>query len=326
MLLADGGLDFNPSHIANDLFYYLFFKQLDADVLAVMTWAACYPAFNPIKHCWSPLSNKLSSVILSPIENEDDVSAPVLQSGLSKEDLKIKDKIVFDRAMNSLSKYNWKDFKYDGLVPREHSTDLSWGWRLVVQLLWSCACLLKWPIRDLRKYSDLLLELIQMHGHIDRHFVFVKCENRSCCNEFRSKVGKEILGAERRLPSPAPNRNSKGHYNTFIQEVFNEEKIFGDEVQPTAMEKNLGRCDFCSNFSFKPATNKTSKHIPSLAKTKGWQRMQVLLSLCKLPVSFASQPSINVIVQEICPYSCRRSLLNAKVIKRSFYLKVWWFA
>ena len=71
------------------------------------------------------------------------------------------------------------------------------------------------------------------------------------------------------LPSPAPNRNSKGHYNTFIQEVFNEEKIFGDEVQPTAMEKNLGRCDFCSNFSFKPATNKTSKHIPSLAKTKG---------------------------------------------------------
>ena len=39
-------------------------------------------------------------------------------------------------------------------------------------------------------------------------------------------------------------------------------------------------------------------------------------------VSFASQPSINVIVQEICPYSCRRSLLNAKVIKRSFYLKV----
>ena len=37
MLLADGGLDLNPSHVANDLFYYRFFKQLDADVLVVMT-------------------------------------------------------------------------------------------------------------------------------------------------------------------------------------------------------------------------------------------------------------------------------------------------
>ena len=44
------------------------------------------------------------------------------------------------------------------------------------------ACL-KSPIRDLHKYSDLLLEFKQMHGHINRHLnkvAFVKCENRSC--------------------------------------------------------------------------------------------------------------------------------------------------
>ena len=97
-----------------------------------------------------------------------------------------------------------------------------------------------------------------MRGHIDRHLnevVFAKCENRSCCDEFRSKVAKEIL-VERRFPSPSPNRNLKGH-NTFLQEVFQEENIFGDKGQPTAMENSLGRCKFCSNFSFKSATERT---------------------------------------------------------------------
>ena len=103
MFLADGGLDFTPSHIANNLFYYWLFKKLDADILAVMTCVARYSVFNPIKQCWSPLSNKLSHVIFSPLESKYDVSAPALQSRLSKKDLKIKEKIVFDHAMNSIS-------------------------------------------------------------------------------------------------------------------------------------------------------------------------------------------------------------------------------
>ena len=36
----------------------------------------------------------------------------------------------------------------------------------------------------------------------------------------------------------------KGHYNIFLQEVFNEVKIFGDEGQPTAMEKILAGATF----------------------------------------------------------------------------------
>lgn len=103
LFLADGGPDFNPSHIANDLYYYRLFKKLDADILGVMTYAARYSAFNPIEHCWSPLSDKLSGVTFSPLENEDDASAPALQSGLSKDELKEKEKVVFDRAMKSLT-------------------------------------------------------------------------------------------------------------------------------------------------------------------------------------------------------------------------------
>ena len=259
MFLADGSPDFNPSHIANNLFYYRLFKKLDADILAVMTYAVRYLAFNPIEHCWSPLSNKLSSVIFSPLENKDDVSAPALQSGLSKEDLKIKEKIVFDCAMNSLSENHWKDFKYDGFAVNIQPILVGENDFLFIDYDHVLAYL-KSPIRDLHKYSDLLLEFKQMHGHMDRHLnevVFVKCENRSCYDKFRSKVTIEMLGAERRLPSPSPNRNLKGHYSTFLQEIFNEEKIFDNEGQPTAMEKNLGRCNFCPDFSFKSATERT---------------------------------------------------------------------
>ena len=70
MFLANGGPDFNPSHIANDLFYYRLFKKLDADILVVMIYAARYSAFNPIEYCWSPLSNKFSGVIFSALEKE----------------------------------------------------------------------------------------------------------------------------------------------------------------------------------------------------------------------------------------------------------------
>ena len=64
---------------------------------------------------------------------------------------------------------------------------------------------------------------------MDRHLnedVFVKCGKRSCCNEFRLKVAKEILGAERKLPLHSPHRNLERHYKTFLIEVFNKEKLF----------------------------------------------------------------------------------------------------
>ena len=161
--------------------------------------------------------------------------------------------------MNSLSEYHWKDFKHDGFAVNTQPTLVGEDDLLLTDYDHVLACL-KSPICDLHKYLDLLLEFKQMHGHIDRHLnnvVFEKCDNKSYCDEFRSKVAKEILGAERRLFSPSPNRNLKGHYNTFPQEVFNEEKIFSAEGQPTAMEKNLGRCNFSQNFSFKSATERT---------------------------------------------------------------------
>ena len=134
-----------------------------------MTYATRYSVFNPIEHCWSPLSNKLSSVIFSPLEKEDDVSAPGLQSELSKEDLKIKEKIVFDRAMNSLSECHWKNFKYDGFAVNTQPILVGEDNLLFNDYDHVLACL-KSRTGDLHKYSDLLPEFKQMHGHIDCHF------------------------------------------------------------------------------------------------------------------------------------------------------------
>ena len=199
--LADGGPDFNPSHIANDLYYYRLFKKLDADILGVMTYAARYSAFNPIEHCWSPLSNKLSGVTFSPLENEDDASAP----GFSKEELKEKEKVVFDRAMKSLAEYHWNNFKFNEF-PVDVEPVLVGEDELLFDDYDRVKSFLKTPIRDLHKYLDLLKEFKEMFAHIDRHLnevTFIKCEKSSCCGNFKSKITKELLGEKKRFPSPS---------------------------------------------------------------------------------------------------------------------------
>ena len=79
MLMSDGGPDFNPLSLLNELYLYRLFKKIDADILSVFTYAARYSAFNCIEHAWSPLSNHLTGVVFSPtIEGES--IAPALAS------------------------------------------------------------------------------------------------------------------------------------------------------------------------------------------------------------------------------------------------------
>ena len=199
--------------------------------------------------------------------------------------------------MNSLSEYHWEDFNYDWFAVNIQLILVGEDDLLFTDYDHVLA-FLKPLIRDLHKYSDLLLEFKQMHGHIDCHLNevnFVKCVNRSCCNEFRSKVAKEILGAERGLTSPSPNRNLKGHYNNYLQEVFNEEKSFGYEDQPTAMEKNLGRCNFCPHFSFKSATERTRHQsmFHRLQKQIDDKEWKFRCPFAGWQLGFASHPSLS---------------------------------
>ena len=65
MFISDGGPDFNPSSVLNQLFLYRLFKRLGLDFLSVFTYAARYSAFNPIEHLWSVMSNKLSGMLVT---------------------------------------------------------------------------------------------------------------------------------------------------------------------------------------------------------------------------------------------------------------------
>ena len=112
MFLSDGGPDFNPSHLAKRLFYYRLFKELDADIFGVITFAARYSAYSPIEHLWAPLSNGFSSVVVSPIADRDSM-APAQHHGLTESEILKKEFEVFDRAMYDIAENHWQNMTFD---------------------------------------------------------------------------------------------------------------------------------------------------------------------------------------------------------------------
>ena len=57
---VDGGPDWNVSFLANTLFFYRLWRQLELDILIVCCYVAHYSAFNKIEHFWVPLSRCLA--------------------------------------------------------------------------------------------------------------------------------------------------------------------------------------------------------------------------------------------------------------------------
>ena len=193
MFISDGGPDFNPSSVLNQLFLYRLFKKLDLDLLAVFTYAARYSAFNPIEHLWSPLSKQLSGVIFDPVVPGENKS-PINQSNLTKEQLVQKESIVFNKAMRELKAF-WNGSKFDDhlinieIVETNSDMLLFDDYEKVQKFLAS-------PLRDVHNFINLLKEYKSLFMHIDRHaneVIFTKCEVRSCCQEWRSTSLQEFL-------------------------------------------------------------------------------------------------------------------------------------
>ena len=257
MFISDGGFDFNPSHLANELFYFRLFKRLDADILVVMTFAARYSAFNPIEHLWAPLSRRLSSVVLSPtVEGENE--APVDQTDLDEETLIQKESIVFNSAMNTIREAHWKDFTFDGFKSEIGVINCNED-VLLFKDYEEVQATLKSNIRDLPKHSSVLSEFKSMHQHLDRHLnevIFVKCNDGTCCSPFKSEKVLNFFGGHDKIRFPSPSLNKNGHYNTFLQEILNKKKRYGDSGQPNAEDADLGMCSFCPSFAFKSKTEK----------------------------------------------------------------------
>ena len=97
-----------------------------------------------------------------------------------------------------------------------------------------------------------------MHRHIDRHLneiIFVKCDNKGCCDAFCSKKVFDHFKSVFKFQAPTKS-NRKGHYKAFLEECLNEEKTYGDSGEATANTKNLGSYEFFPSYSIKSKTEK----------------------------------------------------------------------
>ena len=104
------------------------------------------------------------------------------------------------------------------------------------------------PLNSIHEYSDLKKEFMSMFKHIDRHaneVVFVRCEDRTCCSEWRSKDLKEVLHKfGDRLFAPILSAET-GRYNTYLQNYLSDKHEYGASTQPTVVQKILGKCSIC---------------------------------------------------------------------------------
>ena len=109
---VDNGSDWNIRSVVNSLYLCRLWRDSGLDILGVVSYAAKYLAYYQIEHLWSPMSRKLSSVILpSVLEGED--SPPYLQSDLSKDELKLKEAAIFDNAMMLIKDVYWKNAMFN---------------------------------------------------------------------------------------------------------------------------------------------------------------------------------------------------------------------
>ena len=68
--IVDGGPDWRTASLLNAFLYMQLWRDCDLDLL-VTSFAACYSAYNPIEHWWSPLRKNLNSVRLKAIDGDD---------------------------------------------------------------------------------------------------------------------------------------------------------------------------------------------------------------------------------------------------------------
>jgi len=177
--MSDGGPDFNPTSVVNSLYLYRLFKLLNLDILAAFTYAARYSAFNCIEHLWSPLSDKLSSVVFSNVATGD-TKPPVVLGKITTEALQKKEKEIFDRAMNSIASGHWRDTVFNGhpvttTVIKCNEDDLLFKDYEQVKAF------LKSPLRELHNFATLQKEFVEMLRYIDRHHnevIFQRCNDR----------------------------------------------------------------------------------------------------------------------------------------------------
>ena len=102
----------NPTSYLNIFYFGRLWRDIGLTKLTTITYPAGRSAYNPIEHTWSPLSNKLTGVVIPAVLDGEDLP-PNKQTGLSKEEINGKSAKMLDNASKTLTEY-WDNLHYDG--------------------------------------------------------------------------------------------------------------------------------------------------------------------------------------------------------------------
>ena len=95
LVIGDNGPDMDPASYLNFILWGRLWQHTNLTRLTCATYPAGQSAYNPIKHCWSPLSNALTGVSL-PVALPGEKPPPNKHSGLTKEERSEKEKEMLD--------------------------------------------------------------------------------------------------------------------------------------------------------------------------------------------------------------------------------------
>ena len=259
-IIGDNGPDMNPTSYVNIFYLGRLWRDINLTKLTAITYPAGRLAYNPIEHAWSPLSNRLTSVILPATLDGEDLP-PCKQSGLTKEDLMDKSAKMLDSAAEQLTGY-WEHLAYDGhavapvviksLGQTGHYKDHS----DIVRLIYATFK----AEEEKKELVVLVKEFKMLVYHADRRSNFIsfnKCQlfrPGKECDWCRSHPPKSCsaLEYEKKLGGlwydPMPSPVHPGHFMTYLE--MNEAEKF---VNQHDLFK-IGRCLICINWWFSSKT------------------------------------------------------------------------
>ena len=124
--------------------------------------------YNPIEHLWSVLSKKLASVQLSAVATGDNKALYYYICGISEDQRKSKESLVFDDAIEQVVDVHWNKAVFDGFpvipVPIKYSDHFASYHDKVHRFL-------KAPLKEIRDGSThtvLLNQFKFLLEHVDR--------------------------------------------------------------------------------------------------------------------------------------------------------------
>ena len=182
---------------------------------------------------------------------------------MRKDECERKEAIVFHTAMAECKSYlenlKFNEHEISTKVIQTNNDKLIYDEYQRVKVFLSC------PIRNTHKYSDLVQEFKKMFEHIDRHAnetTFVKCQDRSCCEEWKSPHLKDFLSKFGMKLFDLSTTVTLGHYDTFLQSCLKKENVYGSSGQLSYETNYLRRCNFCPSYHFKSKTGKRAQPNP----------------------------------------------------------------